>query len=199
MSWKPISLVLLSVALASAELPQLADLDKLSPKRRELIEKSLAALEQNPGIPYVYSGSSPSDGGMDCSGSMYYLMSLVGIDPPRTSQAQYEWVKEAGNLVEVPATATKATDSAFEKIQPGDLIFWAYLEEGKPPRISHVQMYLGKEAKDGRRVMIGSSDGRSYRGVKKNGFDIVDFQVPKAESNKRLIGYGPPQWRVRKK
>lgn len=199
MTWKTLFILTVTASVLTAEVPKLAEVEQLSPKRRELIDKSLVALEQNPGVPYVYSGSSPADKGMDCSGSMYYLLGLVGIDPPRTSQDQYEWVKEAGNLVEVPSTVTKATDSVFNKMLPGDLIFWAYLEEGKPPRISHVQMYLGKEQKDGRPVMIGSSDGRSYRGVKQNGFGIVDFQVPKADSKKKLIGYGPPQWRVRKK
>jgi|688.fasta_scaffold184570_4 hypothetical protein len=52
-------------------------------------------------------------------------------------------------------------------------------------------MYLGKEKTDGLRVMIGASDGRSYRGKKLIGFGIVDFKVPKVGSKTRIIGFGP--------
>jgi hypothetical protein len=52
-------------------------------------------------------------------------------------------------------------------------------------------MYLGKEA-DGHAVMIGSSDGRSYRGKKLSGFGIVDFHVPKPGSATRIVGFGSP-------
>jgi hypothetical protein len=57
--------------------------------------------------------------------------------------------------------------------------------------VSHVQVYLGKEA-DGHAVMIGSSDGRSYRGKKLSGFGIVDYRVPKAGSATRIAGFGSP-------
>lgn len=170
----------------------------LDPKRKELIDKALAALEAHPGIPYRFAGSAPEEGGMDCSGAVFYLLGLAGIDPPRTAQAQYAWVKEAGNLTIVPAEATAPDHASFAKLQPGDLIFWGHEKEGADPAVTHVQIYLGKESKDGLRVMIGASDGRSYRGVKKNGFDIVDFRVPKADAGKRLLGYGPPSWPVKK-
>jgi hypothetical protein len=40
--------------------------------------------------------------------------------------------------------------------------------------------------------MIGSSEGRSYRHHKINGFGITDFHVSPAGSPTRIIGYGPP-------
>lgn len=62
---------------------------------------------------------------------------------------------------------------------PGDLIFWAHDGElmAEELHVSHVHMFLGKE-KDGHAVMIGSSDGRGYRGKRMTGFGVVDFHVP---------------------
>lgn len=55
-----------------------------------------------------------------------------------------------------------------------------------------VALYLGTEKKDGRPVMINSTDGRSYRGQKANGYGVCDFRLPKAQSPSRLVGYGTP-------
>lgn len=198
MAWKTLTLIALTTALVHGEMPQLNLPVFLTAQRRDLIEKSLKALEANPGIPYRFGGSSPEEGGMDCSGSVSYLLGLVGIDPPRSSQAQYDWIRESSTLTRVPAGVIRADDPAFAALIPGDLLFWGTVDADDVPHITHVQIYLGKE-KDGRRVMIGASDGRSYRGVKKDGFDIVDFTIPKAESAKRILGFGPPVWKTRKK
>jgi hypothetical protein len=40
--------------------------------------------------------------------------------------------------------------------------------------------------------MIGSSEGRSYRHHKINGFGITDFHISPVGSPTRSIGYGPP-------
>ncbi|WP_338289833.1 NlpC/P60 family protein [Luteolibacter sp. LG18] len=182
-------------AVTGAAQPVLEGVERLRPQRRELIERSLKELEAHPGIPYRYSGSSPEDGGMDCSGAVFYLLEKIGIDPPRSAQAQYDWVRKESTLTPLSSTVSEGDAIAFAALLPGDLLFWGTLDPDGAARVTHVQIYLGREAKDGRRVMIGSSDGRSYRGVKKDGFDIVDFKVPNAESPKKLLGYGPPVWK----
>jgi cell wall-associated NlpC family hydrolase len=127
---------------------------------------------------------------MDCSGAVLFLLKQVGIDAPRSADAQLEWLKSAGLLTLVPASARSADDPAFAALQPGDLVFWA--PDGPAPApASHVHLYLGREA-DGHAVMIGSSDGRSYRGKKLSGFGIVDFRVPQAGAPTRIIAFGPP-------
>jgi hypothetical protein len=193
MTWKPLLFFAL-IFSARGDPPLIKDQEHLEPTRRELIETSLKAVGEHPDIPYRYGGSAPEEGGMDCSGAVYYLLGKVGIDPPRSAQAQYDWVKKSGKLTVVPPDA-KEGDPIFDRLQPGDLLFWAALDEAKEPRISHVQIYLGREIKDDLPVMIGASDGRSYRGTKKNGFGIVDFRVPKADSQRKLVGFGPPVWK----
>ncbi len=182
---------------AQAESPAMKLPKDLDPKRRALVEVSLKESEAHPGLPYKFAGASPEDDGMDCSGAVFYLLGKVGIDPPRTADGQYRWVLDSGNLTRVPEDAVTLDHPAFEKLKPGDLLFWAPASDD--PHISHVQLFLGFEEKDHHPIMAGASDGRSYRGVKRNGFGLVDFRIPKADAPKRLIGYGPPVWPAGKK
>lgn len=163
----------------------------LAAPRRELIDRSMAFLQEHPAVPYVEGGTDVA--GMDCSGAVVRLLKLVGIVPPRSAQGQYEWLHKSGRLTVVPVTARTAEDPAFRTLLPGDLIFWAREEPTSPDgfHVSHVHLYLGKEG-DGHAVMIGSSDGRSYRGKKLSGFGIVDYRVPKAGSATRIVGFGSP-------
>jgi peptidoglycan DL-endopeptidase CwlO len=163
----------------------------LKAENRVLLEKSLEFLRKNPSVPYVAAGSDTK--GMDCSGAICCLLRLVGGDPPRSAHQQYLWLKKSGNLIEVPTSARLLGDPVFTKLQPGDLVFWAHDGPNAPAAIhaSHVHLYLGKEA-DEHAIMIGSSDGRSYRGVKISGFGITDFRVPGAGSPTRIVGFGSP-------
>jgi hypothetical protein len=64
-------------------------------------------------------------------------------------------------------------------------------KRGRNLHASHVHLYLGKEA-DGHAIMIGSSERRSYRHHKIDGFGITDYHVPATGSKTRIIAYGPP-------
>jgi hypothetical protein len=72
------------------------------------------------------------------------------------------------------------------------LLFWAVSEPDGAVRVHHVEMHLGTEKKDGRPITIGSTDGRSYRGQKANGYGVHDLRVPAKDSSSKLIGYGTP-------
>lgn len=163
----------------------------LDAPRRELIARSLAFLKAHPAVPYVEGGADEK--GMDCSGAIVRLLKLVDTEPPRSAQGQYDWLKKSGRLTAVPPGERNADDPVFRALQPGDLVFWGKEMSSSPEgfRVSHVHLYLGKEA-DGHAVMIGSSDGRSYRGKKLSGFGIVDYRVPKAGSATRIVGFGSP-------
>ena len=82
----------------------------------------------------------------------------------------------------------------MDELLPGDLLFWIgpYVTDRDPP-ITHVMIYLGTEKSSGGKVMVGTSDGRSHHGQKRNGVSVFDFTMPvtPAAGNQRstFIGY----------
>ncbi len=180
---------------ALVEIDDLADFDGLAADRKKLIEIAIATARDSPWLPYAYGKADPAQGGFDCSGAMYFVMRKAGLKPPRSSAAQYAWLLEEKRLKVVSASATEFDDSSLKELQPGDLLFWstgAVVDGVKALSITHVALYLGREKKDGLRIMINATDGRSYRGVKANGYGVYDFRVPAKEARSRLVGYGTP-------
>jgi hypothetical protein len=37
--------------------------------------------------------------------------------------------------------------------------------------------------------MVGSSDGRTYAGIRRNGVSVFDFKLPKASSKAKFVGF----------
>lgn len=177
------------------EVGELKDFTTLAEPRKKLIEAALFAAKQVTGMPYRFGGNGVQDGGFDCSGAMYHVMREVGLNPPRTSSAQYLWVKKDSILHLVSSDAKDLTHSSFDKLRPGDLVFWSgtYVpSDVRLSKITHVGMFLGYEKKDGHAVMINASDGRSYRGKKQSGFGVNDFRLPRAGGTSVMVGYGTP-------
>ncbi len=170
----------------------LVDFDSLSPERRSLIAGALAVARNSPWMPYLAGGAAPEAGGFDCSGAMYFVLRKAGLDPPRSSGGQMDWLKKNGRLHEVSGDAVDLKHTSLAALKPGDLLFWAVEETPGVPRVHHVAMYLGSEKKDGRPVMINSTDGRSYRGQIANGYGVYDLRVPTPPSLSKLVGYGSP-------
>ncbi|AIE60161.1 C40 family peptidase [Bacillus methanolicus] len=99
------------------------------------------------GLPYLWGGMSSF--GYDCSGFSYTMCKANGYTIPRDASDQ----AQAGKPVEL------------EKIEPGDLLFFAY-EEGKG-RIHHVGIYYGNgkmlhSPKTGKSVEIIPLQGTIY-------------------------------------
>ncbi len=166
--------------------------------RKKIVDEALALAARPQWLKYVFGSADPAQGGMDCSGSVYFVFRRAGLAPPRTSAAQFLWVKEAGALVEVSSSVASTGDAAFAKLKPGDLLFWSGTYEPKDGReipVSHVQIFLGHEKGTGAPVMIGASDGRTYRGIKREGYGVYDFKLPRAGSKARFLGYGLPDAR----
>lgn len=173
----------------------LNEFESLPGDRRKLIEASLALARDSPWLPYTLRGTQVSDGGFDCSGAMYCVMRRVGLDPPRVSAEQFQWLKRSNRLHEVPPGVIKLNHPSFKMLHPGDLLFWGRagsLTTGVKEQITHVAMFLGTEKKDNHPVMINSTDGRSYRGTKANGYGVYDFRLPAAGAVITFIGYGTP-------
>lgn len=172
------------VGLASSEIEGFEEYPKAV---RDLLAKALALTRQNLG--YRFGSSDPSLGGMDCSGTIFYLLREAGIkDVPRSSEQIYQWILKEGTLQ--PINARTLESRSFDSLRPGDLLFWTgtYSAGGRNV-VTHVMIYLGRAKSDGRRLMVGSSDGRTYRGKKCFGVSVFDFRLPKEESRSRFVGF----------
>ena len=86
------------------------------------------------GVPYVFGGNSPRYG-LDCSAYVKLVYSQVGINLPRTADAQFE--------VGIPVSSSD--------LLPGDAVFF----ETYAPGASHVGIYIG----DGNFIHASSSKG----------------------------------------
>ena len=139
-------------------------------------------------LGYLYGSADPKNGGMDCSGTIYYLLSQIGItEVPRSSDLIYQWVREKGHFYEVHAHQFSSVE--FSHLRPGDLLFWNGTYEIKRKfDVTHVMIYLGKN-KAGEPLMIGASDGRTYQAKKVYGVSVFDFQLPGTLSKSNFLGY----------
>jgi cell wall-associated NlpC family hydrolase len=97
----------------------LAEDSGLESIRREIVTRAHSFL----GMPYKWGGYTAEDG-FDCSGLTMAVYSLVGLDLPRTSRAQFR----TGSPV------------SKENLEMGDLVF--FLGQNRN-RISHVGIYAG--------------------------------------------------------
>src|SRR5881227_878860 len=144
-------------------------------KVQKLLTSALELTTRN--LDYKYGSADPANGGMDCSGFVFYVLTQNGIrDVPRDSSQQYVWLRKAGTFNAV----NSRHDDTFEldELKPGDLLFWTgtYSIERDPP-ITHAMIYLGREKGTNQRVMVGASDGRTYKGESRYGVSVFDFKV----------------------
>ncbi|WP_162840532.1 NlpC/P60 family protein [Acidaminococcus timonensis] len=91
------------------------------------------------GVPYVFGGTTPW--GFDCSGYTQYVFAQMGIDIPRTADAQYYAYPKVSS----------------DDLQPGDLVFFETYEPGP----SHCGIYIG----NGQMLQAGSSTGVTVSNV----------------------------------
>jgi len=86
-------------------------------------EKLIANAKELIGTPYRSGGTTPA--GFDCSGFTQYVFKSVGIDLPRTSEAQ----------------ASAGIQLTREQLVPGALVYFNTGGSG----VSHVGIYLGDD------------------------------------------------------
>jgi cell wall-associated NlpC family hydrolase len=142
---------------------------------RKVLENALGLTTKN--LTYKYGSADPASGGMDCSGFVYYVLKESGLkDVPRDAREQYIWLRKAGTFQAVLGHSEDTFE--LEALKPGDLLFWAgtYRTE-KDPAITHTMIYLGREKGTNQRIMVGSSDGRTYKGQSRFGVSVFDFHV----------------------
>ncbi|MBA2649084.1 MAG: C40 family peptidase [Legionella sp.] len=174
------------VAPQTIEKRVLKDFSFNPPNIQRVIEMGLDLAGRNLG--YKYGSANPSAQGMDCSGTMYYLLTQLGIlSVPRSSDGQYQWVKEKGKFY--PANTSDIQSDTFSNLKPGNLLFWSGTYQ-TPDNVqaSHVMMYIGKNSQ-GERLMVGASDGRTYQGRQIFGVSVFDFKLPSPNSKSKFLGY----------
>lgn len=155
----------------------LKDFEKQPERVKNMITAALELSKQ--GLVYKYGSADPAQGGMDCSGSINYLLREQGYkNVPRDASGQYVWARKNGEFYAV--ISKKADSFEFSDLKPGDLLFWngTYKVERDPP-VTHSMIYLGLHQKTGLPVMWGASDGRSYEGKARWGVGVFDFKMPR--------------------
>lgn len=181
-------------APATIAASEIADYDKYPERVRNVVDMALELTTRN--LEYKYGSADPANGGLDCSGFVFYVLTQNGLrDVPRDSSQQYVWVRKSGSFKAV----NSRNESTFEldELVPGDLLFWTgtYSIERDPP-ITHAMIYLGRKKGTNERIMVGASDGRTYEGESRYGVSVFDFKIPKpaktneGRSSPNFIGYG---------
>lgn len=179
-----------AVSRISAE--DIRGFESYSPALQAQVQKAAELTTQ--GLTYTFGSSDPKSGGMDCSGTIFHLLQACGFkDTPRQSDEMCRWVMHASVLYRTE-NATSLGETAFSALRPGDLLFWSGTYDAaatRHPPISHVMIYLGKRKSDGKPVVFGASDGRTYDGRKQCGVSVFDFALPRSGDPSAFYGYGP--------
>jgi len=192
----PTAPVMHVATLSPSDLKEFAD---QPPAVQALITRGLELTQKN--LKYQYGSDDPKNGGMDCSGTVYYLLKESGLkDVPRDASGLYSWLWKEGRVEPVVSSNPKTFE--LSRLKPGDLLFWigTYDVDHDPP-ISHVMIYLGTNLETGKPVMVGASEGRRYGGKSQYGVSVFDFELPRVPSKAetaakpreyegRFIGYG---------
>lgn len=170
----------------SISTSELKDFNRNSPQVQKLISQALKLTTQH--LTYTYGSADPKNGGMDCSGTIYYLLKNSAVkNVPRASDGMYLWVAKQGHLHAV--TKNDFDSAQFSQLKPGDLLFWSgtYKVKRAIP-VTHVMLYLGKNKQD-QPLMFGSSNGRTYQRKSMWGVSVFDFQLPNNKSSSHFLGY----------
>jgi peptidoglycan DL-endopeptidase CwlO len=181
-------------APATISASEISGYENYPERVRKITDTALELTTRN--LDYKYGSADPAQGGMDCSGFIFYVLTQNGVrDVPRDSSQQYVWLRKSGNFKAV--NSRKEDTFELDELKPGDLLFWTgtYAIERDPP-ITHAMIYLGRKKGSNQRIMVGASDGRTYEGESRYGVSVFDFKIPKpAKTNEgrmspSFIGYG---------
>ena len=101
---------------------------------KKLISTALDLTKKN--LTYTYGSDDPANGGMDCSGTISFLLKQQGFtDVPRQASEQYEWVRQKSHFYAV--LSKKQDNVELREMRPGDLLFWTGDLPGGPRSAGH--------------------------------------------------------------
>jgi cell wall-associated NlpC family hydrolase len=148
------------------------------------------------GLNYKYASADPANGGLDCSGFIYYVLTKSGVkNVPRDAREQYVWVRKAGNFQAVLAHGEDTFE--LDALRPGDVLFWANTSgASREPEITQTMIYIGRDKTTKQRLMIGATERGTYKDRPLSGVGVFDFdlkaaeQEPGQETDSVFVGYG---------
>jgi hypothetical protein len=169
----------------SIPIDDLPKFNSYSPTVKTLIHDANSLIQKN--LTYLYGSADPANKGMDCSGTIYYLLKKSGIsDIPRQSNEIYIWAEKNGKMYTIKNQEFNTEEMSH--LRPGDLLFWSGTYAVKHvPDITHVMIYLGLNSEN-KPIMFGASDGRTYQNKKMWGVSVFDFKLSNGRSAK-FAGY----------
>lgn len=161
----------------------LANYQAYSSSQQELVNNAFKLNQLH--LRYVFGSDDPRHHGMDCSGTINYLLKSENMcDIPRRSDELYQWTRNNGTFY--PVDSNDFSSYEFSKLQPGDLLFWSgTYHTHHMDNVTHVMMYLGKNEL-GQPLMFGATDSRNNRYGW--GVSIFDFNVAKRGQG-HFMGY----------
>lgn len=179
---------------ATIPIADISGSESYSPEVKKVIDLGLNLATRNLG--YKINSTDPAGGGMDSSGFVYHVLSQCGIkNVPRDAREQYVWVRKAGTFEAVLAQR----DDSFEldALKPGDLLFWATpYSVSREPDIIQTMIYIGRDKATNERLMVGATEGRTYKGQMRKGVSVFDFKIGRTASKAGkepaavFVGYG---------
>lgn len=99
------------------------------------------------GVPYVWGGNSLTKG-VDCSGLVQQVYKSLGINLPRTADAQ--------------SKSTMGTRVSVSQLKPGDLVAWQGGWRGAA-YVGHIAIYKGRDAKGNAVIIEAPHTGANVR------------------------------------
>ena len=167
-----------------SETPEPAKSEKEKPDGptlTQLREEAHALADKK--LRYVFGADDPDSGALDCSSTIQYLLTKIGIEGvPRTSYDQYDWLKGKKLLDDVYGKS--APSKLLKKLSPGDIIFWGGTWKSGH-RVSHVMLYMGYDPAEDKHYVFGARS-KSSTGLTGCGVDIFELDTEKG----RLVAHG---------
>ncbi len=177
------------IPLTSITEADLKEFHESPPEVKKLIREALRLATLK--LKYLYGSADPANGGVDCSGTIHYLLKEVGLTGvPRDASGFYEWSWKQDRFHSVISTDPASFE--FKHLRPGDLLFWIGTYDVKrDPPISHVMLYLGTHAVTHERLMMGASSSQSFKGTPHEAVTVSTWNLARqGQPGARFIGYG---------